>query len=263
MKTRTIILFCAFMLGVAVLCSAADPVVAQPDSMNLTATERTLLQTGITKLEVLLSDPTLGPQRRLGQDGWIQDSFALFAAGSLEERGYSVYLARGGQNVWVLVGLVIEARTVWMPVEPSPSSAGTTQTTLGRIPSVQPSSSSLLLEERYLTFDSVSLLPPNQSPIARFRTSEDELIAGQSVQLIASRSSDPDGAIALYRWCIGETPCFVTKSWSHVVTLDEPGLIEITLIVIDNAGRSASVSSEVRVRRATLRPQPTGGCGCG
>jgi len=262
MKNRTIILSFAFMLGVAVLCSAADPVVVQPDSMELAPAEQALLSAGITTLESLLADTTLGPHRRFGQDGWTQESFALYAAGSLEERGYPIYLARAGQRVWVLVGLAVEGRMVWIPVEPSPASAGTVQATLGRVPFVQPSSPSRLLEERYLAFESVSSLPPNQGPTARFRTSDETLIAGRSLQLTAYRSSDPNGIIALYRWCIGEAPCVATTSWSHVVTLGKPGHIEITLVVVDDAGRSASVSLGVRVLRDTLRP-PSSGCGCG
>lgn len=265
-----VILALTAILGVGV--QAEEPIVLQLDETNLSVHELDQLSADLSVLERVLQDATLGPQRKFDQDGWIHYSFALFSAGSLADRGYPVRLATYGQLAWVLVGLTIENRTVWIPVEPTPA-RGVTQATLGRIPFVQPSGSSLRVDERYLSFDSVSSPPINLSPVARFRTpaalintgGEVVATAGKTLRLTAAPSHDPDGSIALYRWCVGESPCAASRYWDYSIHPDEPGTTRITLVVVDNAGRTASVSAIVNV----LAPPPTqpdpddGGCGCG
>ena len=266
-----VVLLALAIVSTCVAVQAEEPIVFQLDATNLSTRELAQLSTDLAELEMLLRDTTLGPQRQLGQNSWTVRSFALFSAGSLADRGYPIYLAEDEERVWVLVGLVAAARTLWIPVEAAPSS-GIVQTTLGRIPYAQASSSSLHVAERYLSFDSTFPLPRNLGPVARFRTSSAfasagdvlDVSIGREFQLSASSSSDPDGSIALYRWCIGVNPCAATTRWSYSTRLDEYGTTPITLIVVDNAGRSASVSATLNVVDAP--PPPDGGdgdCGCG
>ncbi len=271
MLIRALVMILALAAVQGVAGQEGGPIVFQVDQGNLSAHELSQLSVNLSALEEVLQDTTLGPQRKYGQNGWTHYSFALFCAGSLADRGYPVYLAQDSELVWVLVGLPVGSRTVWIPVEPSPA-RGVTQETLGRIPFVEPSGPSLRVQERYLSFDSASSLPENASPVARFSASgtligeEDEVdaIAGRTLRLTAAPSRDPDGRIALYRWCVGESPCVASSYETYSMRPDEPGTTRITLVVVDNAGRSASVSATID---ASSPPPPSdtgdGGCGCG
>jgi len=254
--------------GVTALAAEVEQItVVQLDSQHFSTQELGRLSAELARLDDLLSAATLGPQRRLGQDGWTWQSFAEFSAGSLAERGYEVVLALDGQRTWILVSLLIDGRTIWIPVEPSP--AGTApQTTLGRIPFARPGTGSLLLEGAYLSFTSTSALQPNLGPTAVFRVSDRVVERNASVRLEAAASWDPDGVIALYRWCIDGAPCVATLSWSFIARSGTPGENRITLFVVDNAGRSASSEAFFSVRSDD--PEPTrsplydpADCGCG
>jgi hypothetical protein len=270
MRIRALVIVAALVVGPFAGVLAQQGSVPQLDETNFSAAELRRLSSELSSLATILDDATLGPQRRLGQDGWTSESFATFTAGSLAERGYSVSLARNEARVWVLVGLVVGGRSVWVPVEPSPE-AGAKQETLGRIPFQRPDSNSLRVDDRYLTFSATSTLPPDLSPSARVRTSESFIEAGKSFRLVAS-ASDPDGQIVLYRWCIDGVPCVATTSWSYVARVETPGEVRILLVVVDSAGRSTSVETAVTVAAGAtdefrdlegLSPGPNSGCGCG
>ena len=272
MLIRVLVVIAALAAVPCVGAGAEEPVVFQLDETNLSVNELDRLSANLSVLEKLLHDPALGPQRKFGQNGWTHYSFALFSSGSLADRGYPVYLAADSQFVWVLVGVAAGNRTVWIPVEPTPE-RGVTQATLGRIPFIQSSGASLRVEKHYLSFDSVSSPPTNLSPVARFRASGDlidagdevDATAGRTLRLTASPSHDPDGSIALYRWCVGESPCDVTTYSNYIMRPDKLGTTTITLVVVDNGGRSASLSATVNVL-APPPPKPDnddGGCGCG
>jgi hypothetical protein len=268
MKTRTLVLTCVFVLGLATLCLAADPVVVQPDSAEFTAVERTALRTGIATLESLLSDATLGPQLAHGSLGWTSQQFARFSAWSLTDRGYPVYLAastswEGGPHTWVLVGLSLGTTTAWVPVEATPL-PGEVQTTLGRIPLSSRSSASVRYDDRYAAFASAAALPDNRAPVAQIRASAQSVAVGERVTLSASHSYDPDGQLVTYVWCVDGLSCFATSSWSHVFRATAGGEKTVRLIVIDNLGRPGTAQIRV-VALATPEGDPNsgGGCGCG
>jgi hypothetical protein len=262
MRNRVLISVLTLLATLAgAIPATAQVVPLQLDPSNFSAQELTLLSGEMARLDSLLGDTTLGPQRKLGQDGWSQDAFARFSAGSLAERGYPVYLARSQTNVWVFAGLVVDGRTVWIPIEPSPL-AGETQSTLGRIP-LAGGFDSLLLQSRYLSFESTTGLGPNTSPSAALRAAETSITVGESIRLIASGSSDPDGRIVLYRWCLGGS-CEATTSWTHILRIDAPGAQRITLFVVDDGGRSASATIQIQAWQRVDEPAPpSGGCGCG
>jgi len=271
---RALVILAALAMVYGVPGQAEDPVVFQLDQENLSTSELDRLAADLSVLQRILADTTLGPQRKHGEDGWTHYSFSLFSGGSLAERGYPVFLAQDGQLVWVLVGLAVGGRTVWVPVEPTPT-RGTTQLTLGSIPFVDPASRSMQLQARYLTFSSASPLPKNASPVARFRASgriarEGGKVAatvGQRLQLDASPSSDPDGGIALYRWYVGTSSCVASPDPTHSTRSDQPGTTPITLVVVDHAGRSASISAVIDASVASPQQRDDkdsgGDCGCG
>jgi len=262
MRIRVVTTVLALAIALAAGVPARGQVVAQLDAQNFSAQELGHLSAELARLGELLDDPSLGPQRKLGQDGWSWESFAAFSAGSLADRGYPVVLARDGGRVWVLVGVLVDGKTVWVPVEPSPA-AGERQLTLGRIPFATASSGSLRLESLYLSFASTAELPPNQRPTASFTVSDNVIDPSTAVHLTALTSSDPDGRIVLYRWCIDGGPCVATTSWSYVTTLRTPGNVSITLTVFDNAGESASMQITIVVRHIIDPPPPPDpNCGC-
>ncbi len=240
--------------------------VVQLDGANLPPSLVAELPGLLAPLNALLADPTLGPQRKLGQDGWTTAQFARFTAGSLAERGYDVQLATttSGGAWCVLVGIRASNRTVWVPIEPSPS-GDAVQLTLGRIPFVSPGSASLLLVEPYLSFTSATTLPANVPPTALPPTASVPAVnQGDMFQLLAGSSHDTDGTIALYRWCIGNQPCASTTSWSYTAIINDAGQVVVRLSVVDNDGRSASSAFIMTVLAAPGRPAPVTPppCGC-
>jgi len=265
---RASLLFAFSLLAVvAIAFAAAGESIVQLDEMTLSSQESARLSAELAKLRGILDDPTLGSQHKLGQDGWDSESFAVFSGGSLAERGYSVSLAENGSHVWVLVAISLGDRIAWIPIEPTPS-AGTPQHTLGMIPFALPGTTSLRLKDEYLVPSSTFSLPSNRAPTAALRTSETSISIGATVRLIASLSTDPDGRIVTYRWCVGEGSCVATTSWTYVVNLDELGENRITLFVVDNAGRSASADVVVSVHGEGIEPSQSplkrsGDCGCG
>jgi len=267
MRIGLVIAVSSLVVAVAVSPLAVGQGVVQLDESSFSAQELVRLSAELARLQDYLDNTTLGSQRALGQDAWTAESFAVFTAGSLAERGYSVRLAEAGPRVWVLAEIALGDRTVWVPIEPTPQ-AGAIQSTLGRIPFVQPGTSSLRLKADYLSPSSTFPLPQNRAPTATFRVSETSVSVGGTVRLIASLSSDPDGQIVTYRWCVGEAPCVVTTSWSYIVRLDEPGDTKITLVVVDNAGRSASANGIIGVSGEGIQPsqspvKKTRDCDCG
>lgn len=259
------------MVLIAVLCGPAaanSPVVLQPDGDSFSVSELGLIASEITRLGTILGDETLGSQRSVGAFGWSSTEFAIYSAGSLAERGYLCLLASSGGwpdgiHTWVLVGVSIGNRTVWIPVEATPVT-GTQQLALGAIPFVGRTPEGIRFNERYSVVASVAELPKNLRPEAKARSSSTTFSINEWIRLLALGSYDPDGDIVLYRWCVDSAPCFATDSWSASTTLRSAGQIRIALYVIDNGGASATETFFAKVHdpEADVEP-PSGGCGCG
>ena len=259
------------MVLIAVLCGLAaanSPVVLQPDGDSFSASELRLITSNILQLEVMLGDETLGSQRSVGTLGWASSEFAMYTAGSLADRGYSCLLASGGEwpdgvHTWVLVGVPVGNRIVWIPVEATPAT-GTQQLALGAIPFASRGAEGIRFDGRYQVFASVAELPENLRPEAMVRSSSTTPNVNEGIRLLALGSHDPDGEIILYRWCVDSAPCFATSSWSTSAVLRTAGRIGIALYVIDNAGASATATVFARVSDPEADAEaPTGGCGCG
>jgi len=83
----------------------------------------------------------------------------------------------------------------------------------------------------------------NRPPVASFTESAETVYTGEAITFNASASHDPDGSIVSYKWDFGDgnittvfTP-FITHAYA------DNGTYEVTLIVTDNDGATASASS--------------------
>ncbi|MFC6767239.1 PKD domain-containing protein [Natrinema soli] len=83
--------------------------------------------------------------------------------------------------------------------------------------------------------------PDCESPSAQIEalpmwTNESMLEPGQTVTLDASGSSDPDGELVDYEWCVGEDGSFDETGESIEVTISAPGEHPVALRVVDDDG---------------------------
>jgi hypothetical protein len=192
----------------------------------------------------------------------------MYTAGVLSEKGYETVLVSGadwpeGVHTWVLVGIPLGTKTAWIPVEATPE-AGHSQQTLGHIPSTTDAAGSLWYEEGYLNFSEVTELPLNLLPVAKIRPPVSAVVVGESTQLLALTSIDPDGEIILYQWDFGDRGTSISTAWSVRHKFEEEGNYTILLTVIDNRGKSATASITLRVvERGESEGSSGDGCGCG
>jgi hypothetical protein len=262
-RAGSISLLLLVVLSVVGVSQAGDVHLVQLGPSALSGAVLAEIPSRLEPLRALLEDTTLGPQRKPGQDGWTPAQFARFTAGSLAERGYPVWVAANSVRTWVLVGVECAGQVVWIPVEPTPR-VGEVQGTLGRIPFATSGGSSLLLDEGYLSFTSVAPLGDNSAPVCGFSVSALEMDQGSTLQLNASTSFDRDGAIALFRWQVGDGPWVATTSWSHAIIVAASEIVPLTLVVVDNAGKSSQCTVSLSVRpmdQKTIRVAPPP-CGC-
>ena len=92
----------------------------------------------------------------------------------------------------------------------------------------------------------------NASPVAAFAVSTPAPAATLPVGFDGSASSDPDGAIAAYRWDFGDGAGGAGATPSHA--FPEPGLYPVTLEVTDFEGRTAEASQMVSIGPAPAAP---------
>ena len=86
-----------------------------------------------------------------------------------------------------------------------------------------------------------SLTPPNQAPVASFKSSVKDL----GVSVDGSGSSDPDGTVASYAWDFGDGATASGATASH--TYAAAGTFTVTLTVTDNAGATGVATAPVTV----------------
>jgi hypothetical protein len=263
-QLRTVLFFVVGLLAASLVAvGQAAPQVRQPDDASFSAEAKAALAKGLATLQAILADPSWGSGRTLGLGGWGAREFAIYTAGVLGERGYSVTVVRSDSSAnartWLLVGLSVPGTLAWVPVEPSPG-AGQPQTSLGRIPM-----SGSAFASAYVSYASVVTLPPNAPPIARIRPPATRQNPGQVIQILALGSVDPDGMIVVYRWDFGDGTTATFRDGTAVHTFAKSGNYTITLTVIDNGGRSGvatwvlPIGSDAPAASETPKPD----CGCG
>ena len=259
MKRRTtwllVALLCSSIVGV--VAGQETPQVIPLDRTGLSAAQQAVLDAAIRDLERVLRDPDLASKRALGQNGWDVLDFAAYTAGSLERCGYDVAIVRrdegtSGERGWVLVGLLVNGTTVWVPVEPLPYPTRR-QASLGAIPWA--GAGTARFDEEYLLFDSVVELPPNLPPIAVIRP-PGRILEAEPVALFAHTSIDPDGEIVLYEWTFTGSEPETTISSSIWHTFPGVGECTVTLTVTDSRGAQASTS-------LVIKAVEENDCGCG
>jgi YD repeat-containing protein len=90
----------------------------------------------------------------------------------------------------------------------------------------------------------------NQAPIASFTATPNPAVLGQTTQLSASDSNDPDGSIVKYEWDLDgdgtyETDTGTTKTTSRAYTT--AGTTNVSLRVTDNGGKTSTKTIPVTV----------------
>jgi len=244
------------------------PQVLQPSAYS--TSEAAVLTQRIADLEKALADYTLGCRRTFGPDGWSSRDFAAYSAGILVGKGYKTVLVSGpgwpdGVHTWGLVGLALDGKTAWVPVEACPE-AGHAQRTLGTVPVTTAAGGMLQFDDRYLHPASTVDLPPNTPPVAKIRPPVSPITAGEQARLLALGSYDPDGEIVLYKWDFGDRRTEMYTTWVARHTFERAGRYTVALMVIDNRGKSSTTSFTLPIRSSEGEAAPsssTGGCGCG
>jgi len=267
-RAFAVALLCLFLT--ASVLSAELPEVLQPNMTAFSAAQVTMLKQGITVLKATLSNTRLGSRRLFASNGWQARDFAEYTAGTLAEKGYAVQLASqaggpDGVHTWVLVGVSLGSETAWVPVEPSPES-NKIQQHLGHVPSYSDSGGNLWFESEYLAFNVVEAPPRNLPPVAKIRLPSSLIAPRETAKFIALGASDPDGEIVLFLWGFGDGTTIAGTSPLVRHAYDKEGNYTVSLIVIDNRGKSATTSVVASVgKRREWHPQEddTGGCGCG
>jgi len=238
------------------------PQVLQPSAYS--ASEAAALTQWIADLEKALADYTLGCLRTFGPDGCSSRDFAAYTAGILTGEGYKTTLVSGpgwpdGVHTWVLVGLALDGKTAWVPVEACPQ-MGHTQPVLGKVPMTADSRE---FDPRYLNFTGLVNLPSNKPPVAKIRLPASAIIAGETTRLFALGSQDSDGEIVLYLWDYGDGSKESVATWVTRHIFATPGKYQVRLTVVDSYGNQVTTEVTVRVvDKGELSSPPAAGCGC-
>jgi hypothetical protein len=238
--------------------------VLQPNSANYSAAELTALETELSALRSVLSDPNRGSQRLFTSGQWGSRDFAAYTAGVLAALGYAIHLVAqanwpDGTHTWLLVGLPLGGKTAWIPVEASPL-PDHAQESPGSVPSHSDPSGQLWFDERYLRFSEEVQLPPNAPPVAVIRVTPTAAGAMDKVTLLGMDSRDPDGEIVRYIWAISDGTRFEARNVEHAFT--RPGTYSITLTVTDSRGTTATATGTFVVSAQGGTTPPPSSCNC-
>jgi hypothetical protein len=261
-RRATLVILVAIAVSLPALGEGFE--ILPPNTTAYSPTEVATLEGAIATLRGVLNDYDLGAYRYFDPSEWQSLDFAAYTAGTLAGLGYETRLIEeegwaDGKHTWVIVGIPLDGRTAWVPVEASPE-IGKRQAILGTIPSYTDSAGRLWFEAAYLSFSSEVTLPPNRSPLAAIRVVPSWEIVGREVTFMAVTSYDPDGEIIRYHWDLGG----ISTSEAKTVRLAFPaeGTYSINLTVTDSRGASTSTKIDYRVKEPGESPPPSG-CGCG
>ena len=93
--------------------------------------------------------------------------------------------------------------------------------------------------------------PPNQAPVASFTAAPNPATVGQTVQLDAAASSDPDGTIASYAWDLDNDGQFDDASGATASrSFASAGTFTVRLRVTDDKGAAGTATSTIIVNSA-------------
>ncbi|MCV9389477.1 PKD domain-containing protein, partial [Reichenbachiella ulvae] len=106
--------------------------------------------------------------------------------------------------------------------------------------------------------DNISILVENSAPIALISEEKVTMMAGETIELDGSQSTDSDGSIAEYKWSISSGPAkpYIKQADQAIATIsiDVPGEYVITLEVTDNTGNSSSDDILITVEALPIQP---------
>jgi PKD repeat protein len=89
-------------------------------------------------------------------------------------------------------------------------------------------------------------VPVDNDPPASVITGPDSAETDELIPFNASSSNDPDGTIAFYRWSFGDGSNIINdKTPEHMY--DDPGVYNVSLVVIDDNGSSASSTKQITI----------------
>lgn len=270
MMRRVFLILLAFLFVVVPILGSELPQVSQPNTAAYTPAEIGQLKQALTALESFLAQSRFGSSRTFAANDWLSDDFAAYSAGVLTESGYLAQLVSqggwfDGAHTWILVGLPLDGKTAWIPVEASPR-MGQSQPILGYVPSYSDTQGTLWFETAYTAFEQASKLPANLPPVAGIRQPASLISVDRWVKFLGLSSYDPDGDIILYLWELGDgthlTEVDVDGSIRHRYT--KAGTYTVGLTVIDNRGKQATTSISLRVVAPNNDEERSErGCGCG
>jgi hypothetical protein len=273
MRGKRVLMF-VFLMALFTVALIGDdrPEVLQPTPTNFSEAELSVLTSAMNDLSSILSDGYWASRRTFSGQVWQSADFAVYTAGILAGLGYQVRIVSedgwpDGVHAWVLVGIPLADRTVWIPVEAAPPPGGS-QELLGRIPGYGDDGRESRFDEAYIDFDTVITSPANLPPVASIRVPMLAFATGEQIRFSPLGTYDPDGEIVRCHWDFGDgaTPVSDREGAFHAFT--EPGVYLVTLAVIDDHGAHAVARLTVHVVEAIdpeELPQPPagGGCGCG
>ena len=256
-------------LPVASVLAGDLPQVLQPNTTAYSASEVATVTQAIVTLTKALNDYDMASRRYFSASEWSSRDFAMYTAGVLSGKGYTTLLVSGdgwpdGMHTWVLVGIPLEGKTAWVPVEASPDQ-GHSQQILGHVPSTTDAAGKMWFDAPYLTFTTLVQLPSNAAPVAVIRPPMPPITTDTSLTFKAIGSYDPDGEIILYLWSFGDGTTEAATSWSIYHKFRKSGRFTISLTVVDNLGKEATAKMRLPVAEKSEEAPtpPSSGCGCG
>jgi hypothetical protein len=251
------LLLVASLVLLSAVSFAETVTVLQPSDSGYSSTERTALLAGADAVQKVLNEGFPFPRFRLIQQGWTDDAFIQFAAGTLRSAGYSVVLAEGTMSgvarTWILVGIDLGSRTGWIPVEAAASWVSS-EYRLGEI-AWQGGVAGGSFDSRYLAFSQTVALAPNAPPAITLTEPNRNVIVDVRATFQAV-GSDPDGTIIAYQWTFGDRDTLTDTHATVWYAFKDAGEQTVHLVVIDNRGGRTTASVTVDV----LAEDP--GCGC-
>jgi hypothetical protein len=254
---RSVFILLALLVVFSLVLAAQTVTVLQPSDAGYSSAERAALLAGATAVQNILDEGFPFPRFRLIQQGWTDDAFIQFAAGTLRTAGYSILLAQGtiseAAHTWILVGIDLGDRTGWIPVEGAASWVSS-EYRIGEI-AWQGGVAGGSFDSQYLTYSQTVALAANVPPQISLNDLNRNVVVDVKATFQAV-GSDPDGTILAYEWTINGRDTLIDTRSTLWYTFSKTGKATVDLVVIDNRGAKTTASVTVDV----LAEDP--GCGC-